>query len=88
MSFWDVHGVIFLLGLMVFPRITVFFFSTVTGGLLFWIAFLIVPRIFIAILAAYNYWDTNPILVILAFLWCLGGETTEKEATRRAAQRQ
>lgn len=83
MDFWQVHGILFFLGLMFFPRITVFFFSAVTGGFLFWLGFLIFPRIFVAILAAVHYWDTNPILVILAFLWAIPGETTEKKCLNR-----
>src|ERR1043166_1281189 len=67
MNFWDVHGLLFLLGLVAFPRITVFFFSHVIGGPIFWIFFLIFPRLVIPILAAYHYWGTNPILVILSF---------------------
>jgi len=78
-NYWEAHGLLFLLGLIFFPRITVLLFSRVTGGLLFWIGFLIFPRIFIAILAAAHYWDTNPILVILAFAVCLSGEGGEKK---------
>ncbi len=33
MNFWEVHGIVFLLGLVFFPRITVLFFSGVAGGL-------------------------------------------------------
>ena len=78
LGFWQVHSIWFLLGLMFFPRITIWFFSAVTGGFLFWFGFLIIPRIFVAIIAAYNYWDTNPLLVICAFIWCLMGEGAEK----------
>lgn len=88
MSFFDVHsilgGLLFMLGLMLFPRITLIFFSSVTGGILFWIVTMIMPRIIIAILAAVYYWRTNPILVIMTFLWCLGGEGAEKEVARRS----
>ena len=87
MNFWDVHGLLFLLGLVAFPRITVFFFSHVIGGPIFWIFFLIFPRLVIPILAAYHYWGTNPILVILSFLLCLGGETGEKTIVRRRVVR-
>ena len=45
MNFWDVHGICFLLGLSFFPRITVWFFSAVAGGFIFWVGFLFVPRI-------------------------------------------
>lgn len=82
-NFWDVHGIFFLAGLILFPRITVYFFSAVTGGLLFWIFFLFFPRIVIPILAAYHYWDTNPVLVVISFLVCLGGETGEKTVVQR-----
>jgi hypothetical protein len=82
-NFWDVHNIFFLIGLVFIPRLTVIFFSAVTGGLLFWIAFLIFPRIVIPILAAYHYWDTNPVLVILAFVICLSVETGEKTVVKR-----
>lgn len=82
-NFWELHGLLFLAGLTFFPRITVLLFSGVTGGLLFWIFFLILPRIVIPILAAYHYWDTNPVLVILSFIICLSAETGEKAVVRK-----
>ena len=82
-NFWEVHGVWFLLGLVFFPRVTVLLFSNVAGGLLFWIGFLIVPRVFVAILAAANYWESNPVLVILAFIICLTGEGGEKKVVHQ-----
>lgn len=87
MNFWEVHGVFFLLGLVFFPRLTVIFFSHVTGGPLFWIFFLLLPRLCIPILAAANYWDTNPVLVILSFVICLGGESGEKHVVYRRTTR-
>lgn len=88
MNYWEVHGIFFLLGLMLFPRLTVTFFSHLSGmGLLFWIVFLLFPRIVIAILAAYYYWDTNPVLVVIAFLVCLGGETGEKTVVQKKVAR-
>lgn len=83
MNFWDVHGPLFLLGCTLFPRITVILFSGVTGGPIFWIFFLLFPRICIPIIAAANYWETNPVLVVLSFLVCLGGEGGEKGAVHR-----
>ncbi len=87
MNFWQAHGLFFLAGLVFFPRITVVFFSNVIGGPLFWIFFLFFPRLVIPILAAYHYWDTNPILVILSFLICLGGEGGEKTIVKRTVIR-
>jgi hypothetical protein len=87
-DFWQVHGFLFLLGITFFPRITVFFFSNVVGGPLFWVFFLIFPRIVIPILAAYHYWDTNPVLVILSFIICLSGETGEKAVVKKTVVRE
>ena len=83
MNFWDVHGILFLAGLTFFPRLTVLLFSHITGGIFFWVFFLLFPRLVIPILAAYHYWDTNPVLVVLSFLICLGGETGEKTVVQR-----
>ena len=82
-NFWEMHGLLFLAGLTFSPRITVLLFSGVTGGLLFWIFFLIFPRIVIPILAAYHYWDTNPVLVIVSFVICLSAETGEKAVVKK-----
>lgn len=88
MSFWDEHGIFFLLGLVLFPRLTVIFFSHLPGmGLLFWIVFLLFPRIVIPILGAYYYWDTNPVLVVIAFFVSFSGETGEKTVVQRKVSR-
>jgi len=89
MDYWAVHGFWLLVGLTFLPRLTVII-GTLVGalalsyGILFWIGFILFPRIFIAILAAYNYWDTNPVLVVIACLLCLGGEGCEKGAATHA----
>jgi hypothetical protein len=85
-DYWEAHGILFTLGLMLFPRITVFFFSGVVGGALFWIGFLIFPRIVVCVLAAYHYWETNPITVVLAFIWCFAGEGSEKGAVHKVSR--
>lgn len=36
------------------------------------------PRLLVAILATTSYWQTNPLLVIGAWFWAIGGESTEK----------
>tara|TARA_Y100000310_G_scaffold308553_1_gene351785 strand:+ start:10202 stop:10513 length:312 start_codon:yes stop_codon:yes gene_type:complete len=76
-DFWEVHGFLFVLGLMFLPRITVIFFSVVTGGPFFWLGFILFPRVVIIILAG-QYWDTNPVFVFFAALWCYVGESLEK----------
>ena len=86
-NFWQVHGLLFLAGLVFFPRLTVILASHVSGGPLFWSFFLVFPRIVIPILAAYHYWDTNPVLVILSFLICLSAETGDKTVVQRKVVR-
>lgn len=41
---------------------------------------MITPRFLIAYLATVAYWQTNPILVVIAWLVALGGESSEKTA--------
>lgn len=82
MNFWMVHGLFFILFLCFFPRITML----VTGicfaftGFWFWVGWLLAPRLTVAILASITYWDTNPVLCVLAWLWACGGESAEKKA--------
>ena len=73
MNYWDVHGLLFLLFLIVFPRLTMLFTGVCCSfsGVLFWVGWLFKPRLTIAILATIVYWNTNPTLVILAWVVAL-----------------
>lgn len=82
-DFWQNHGVLFLVAITLFPRLTLLFSSIATGGVLWWLGWLFVPRILVAVLATVAYWYTNPILVICAWLVALGGETSEKYAVSK-----
>ncbi len=77
-SYWQDHGVFFLVGLFFLPRLTLLLSSVASGGLLWWVAWLFCPRLLIAFLATLAYWYANPVLVICAWLAALGAETTEK----------
>ena len=77
-NFWSNHTYIFLLGLSLFPRFTLLF-SNISGSLLFWIGWLFLPRVMIAILATLFYSTTNPILVILSWISAFSGESAEKK---------
>ena len=81
-DFWDVHGIFFILFMCFFPRLTMLLATSYVGGLLYWLGWLLLPRLTVAILATTFYWETNTILVVLTWLWALGGETTEKKAVR------
>lgn len=82
-DFFTKHGWIFLFSIALFPRLTLAVSGLLVGsiefgGFLWWLGFFFAPRILVAILATVSYWHTNQILVILAWLIALGGESSEK----------
>jgi hypothetical protein len=77
-DYWDQRGVFFLVFIAFFPRLTLLFSSVPFGGLLWWLGWIFAPRLLVAILATIAYWVQNPVLVLIAWLIALGGETTEK----------
>jgi len=76
-NFWTRHGLFFLFFGAVFPRLTMLM-ATPWGGFFWWISLFFLPRFLMALLATLNYWNTNPVLVMLAWIFAIGGETTEK----------
>ena len=77
-NFWEVHGILFLVFIFVFPRLTLLLSSVAFGGLFWWLSFIFAPRFLVAILATVAYWNTNKILVIISWLLAVGGESSEK----------
>ncbi len=77
-DFWDYHGVLFLIAITFFPRLTLLFSSVPFGGIFWWLGWLFAPRILVAILATITYWNSNPILVTLSWLIAIGLESSEK----------
>ena len=77
-NYWQNRGVFFLIFVTLFPRLTLLFSSVVSGGFLWWLAWLFAPRFLVAFLATVAYWQTNPILVVIAWFVALSGETSEK----------
>jgi hypothetical protein len=82
-DFWIKHDIFFLFFIAIFPRLTLFFSSVPFGGLFWWLGFFFAPRLLVAVLATVAYWYTNPILVIIAWLFVLGGESGEKTVVYR-----
>lgn len=72
-----------LFGFAVFPRITLWFFAATTGGFWFWIGVFFVPHIMVAFWATTYYWDTNPVLCVIAWIFALSGSSGESSAIRR-----
>ena len=87
MDFWDVHGIVFLICITFFPRLTLLFSSVLTGGLLWWLGFIFTPHLLVAILATYSYWDTNIVLVIISWFVAFGGTKTESKIVINKSRR-
>ena len=86
------QNILFVLALCFFPRLTLlvcfFLFGTVLGApaggsLLWWLGWLVAPRLLVAILATNSYWHTAPVLVVLTWIWAVGGERFEKGYFRK-----
>jgi hypothetical protein len=76
-DYWDKRGVFFLIFMGLFPRLTLLI-STAWGGFLWWLGLIIAPRVLVALMATIAFWNQNPILVTIAWLMAIGGESTEK----------
>lgn len=73
MDFWQEHGILFLIFITIFPRLTMLFAVSTPFGLLAWIGWLFAPHLTVAILATEFYWQTNPILCVIAWFVALAG---------------
>jgi len=79
-GYWTNNGLFLLIGFILFPRVTLLF-CNIPGNLLFWLGWFFIPRITVAIFATIYYLYTNPILVILSWIFAIGGESAEKKYT-------
>lgn len=82
MNFWDVHGILFIICMFFFPRLTMLF-ATPWGGCLWWLGWVFAPRLTVAIIATYVYWDTNTVLVVFTWIWAFMGEGVEKRGASK-----
>ncbi len=82
-SYFENHGIFFLIFITFFPRLTLLFSSVASGGVLWWLSWLFFPRILVAVLATFAYFQTNPILVTISWLVAFGGEGFEKRTIGR-----
>lgn len=83
-DFWSSHSLplLILLGLALFPRITLLFVGG-PFGVLHWLGWLVAPHLLVAILATSRYWDTDPILCVIAWFFAFAGTGGEGGAARR-----
>jgi len=83
-NFWQYHGILFCLFMMLFPRLTMLIAGICFApfaGFLFWLGWIFLPRMTVAILATIFYFATNPILCVFVWLWACCGEVEKKQIT-------
>ena len=80
MDFLQVHGMWFIFFMFLFPRLTMLAMGIFMSWMnpLFFIGWLLVPRLTVAIIASMCYFRTNPVLCVITWIWALSGESTEK----------
>lgn len=80
MDYFVEHGIFLLIFLSLFPRLTLLFgiiFGTfISGGFLWWLGWVLTPHLLVAILAL-PYFDTNPVLVVIAWIIAFSGTGVE-----------
>ncbi len=86
MDFFDSHSMLVLICLALFPRLTLLLASFVTGGLMWWLGWIFTPHLLVAILSL-RYWDTNPVLVIIAWIMAFAGTGEESETVIKTCKR-
>jgi len=88
MNFWDVHTYdwLVLIGLALFPRITMLIIAAPIG-VLQWLGWVICPHLLVAIVATTTYWDTNPVLCVIAWFFAFAGTGGEGRIVHRGARR-
>lgn len=86
-NFWQAHsqgmGEWLIVGLLVFPRITMLYAVLTPFGFLYWLGWLFAPRYLAAWIATMMYWPTNKGLVLGAWIAAVLISSGEGTAARR-----
>lgn len=82
-GFWQHHGLLFLVGITLFPRLTMLVAVPGPFSLLAWLGWAFAPHFLVAFLATSLYWQTNPVLCVIAWAVAFGGTGGEGYTTRR-----
>jgi len=86
MDFFANHSVLVLVCLMIFPRLTLLLAGFATGGCLWWLGWVFTPYLLVAFLSL-PYYDTNPCLVIGAWILAFSGTYGESRVATRNRKR-
>ena len=85
-SVHDGHSVLLLIGLALFPRITMLFVGG-PFGVLAWLGWFFVPHFTVALFATFRYWETNPFLVAVGWFCALSFSGAESSTAVRVSRR-
>ena len=80
------HPYLLLVGLALFPRITMLFVGG-PFGVLQWLGWAFMPHFTVAMFATFRYWDTNPGLVVAAWLFAFAGTSAEGRVTTTSGKK-
>jgi uncharacterized membrane protein YGL010W len=86
-NFWNSHGLLFIFLMFWFPRLTMLLATTVGGGFLYWVGWLLMPRLTVAIIATILYHEHNVALLVCTWIWAFAGEGAEKTVVRSSGRR-
>lgn len=81
-NFWELHGILFLIFVTFFPRLTMLFAAQLHFGLFHWLGWLFFPHLTVAVLATEYYWHTNPFLCLIAWFVALAGTGGEAKVMK------
>jgi uncharacterized radical SAM superfamily protein len=71
-NFWDAHTLLFIIGLIVCPRVVLLYFGMIAQGAVLPIAgIFLVPRITLALLITPIYWESNPAVIIFCWIFAV-----------------
>ena len=87
MNFWDYHGIIFIIGITFFPRLTMLLATTVSFGFFAVLGWIFTPHLLVAIYATMYYGHSNPLLCIIAWVVAFAGTGGETKLANKARKR-
>jgi energy-coupling factor transporter transmembrane protein EcfT len=82
----DLHPYLLLMGLALFPRVTMLFVGGPFSALA-WAGWFFCPHVVVAIFATTEYWNTNPVLCVIAWMFAFAGTSGEARTTQGAQRR-
>jgi len=68
-GFWGRHGILYLFGATFFPKMVLLYCIITLRPWYFWLLWSTCPHMLVAVLAYQRYWETDPLLVLVAVLY-------------------